>query len=260
VELARDNRSRKGERGYLMAALAAAVAVMVIFSMLAFQAWTDVLRRDNEAEMMFRARDLARAIQRYRRDHGGVAPDKLEKLMEPGPRGQYYLRQMWKDPLVKNGKWGLLYIGPGGQIIDPNGETPATGLEDAFGRRKGGSIFDKGNEDSEQRPDVQLPGNQQLPQQQQREFKSISADDPNADPNAAGKQLSGLPIAGVRSMCEDEPFRVYNGLSSYSEWRFTYLDFELAAATRGRQPGQGQQNPGVGRTNPGRGAGGKPTR
>ncbi|HXV77114.1 MAG TPA: hypothetical protein VD788_12425, partial [Candidatus Polarisedimenticolaceae bacterium] len=72
------------QAGYLMAALAAAVAVMVIFSTIAFQAWIDVLQRDNEAEMMFRAKDIARAIQRYRRDHGGAPPVKLEQLLEPG--------------------------------------------------------------------------------------------------------------------------------------------------------------------------------
>jgi hypothetical protein len=59
-------------------------------------------------------------------------------------------------------------------------------------------------------------------------------------------QLEGLPIAGVRTLCEDKPFRVYNGLTNYNEWLFTYLDLELRA-----MPGQGnnrgkQLNPGSG--------------
>ena len=34
--------------------------------------------------------------------------------MEAGPKGQYYLRQLWTDPLMTDGKWGLLMMGPGG--------------------------------------------------------------------------------------------------------------------------------------------------
>jgi hypothetical protein len=275
-----DPRRRKTQGGYLMAALAAAVAVMVIFSMLAFQAWVDVLRRDNELEMIFRAKDLVRAIQRYRRDHAGVAPLKLEDLMEPGPRGQYYLRQMWKDPLVTDGKWGLLYIGPGGQIIDPNNMQPESGLDGGLGGSGLGdrpSIFDRDDEDD---TDGNLRGrgtissrrsgqfDQQGQQGQQQQFKTISPDDSSADPNGGGKQISGLPIAGVRSLCEEKPFRVYNGLTEYREWLFTYLDLEQAALpSRGRQPGSpgmqqpggnrmgrpGQRGPGANRLGPGRG-------
>lgn len=256
------DRRRKSQGGYLMAALAAAVAVMVIFSTLAFQAWVDVLRRDNEAEMIFRAQDLVRAIQRYRRDHGGVAPQKLEDLMEPGQRGQYYLRQLWKDPLVPDGKWGLVYVGPGGQIIDPNAPEQDTGLGGGSGLGGGlgggrSSIFDRNEGEGEQdRPagSASQAGGQFGRQQgqagqagQQQQYRSLSGDDPSADPNAGGKQIAGLPIAGVRSLCEEDPFRVYNGLTEYREWLFTYLDLEQAQVPgRGRQPGGRPTQPGVG--------------
>jgi hypothetical protein len=238
---------RSEERGFLMAALAATVAVMVIFSTLAFQEWADVLRRDNEAEMMFRAKDIVRSIQRYRRDHGGVGPQKLEDLMEPGPRGQYYLRKMWKDPLMTNGKWGLLYIGPGGQIVDPNAPIVTPGLEGGtpgIPQREKFSVFDRGRDeggtpDSEAKPAG--PGSSTTPTGPGTEGRPaghpISADDPSADPNAGGKQMSGLPIAGVKSLCKEHPFRVYNGLTEYSEWRFTFLDLETPAVPGGRGTG-----------------------
>ena len=226
-----------------MAALAAAVAVMVIFSTLAFQAWIDVLRRDNEAEMIFRAKDLVRAIQRYRRDHGGVAPLKLEDLMNPGPKGQYYLRKMWKDPLVPDGKWGLVYVGPGGQIIDPNAPQQETGLEGGLGSGGGlggRSIFDRDQEEGDRVGGASQSAGPlgQRGQQQQQQFRTLSPDDKSADQNAGGKQIAGLPVAGVRSLCEEDPFRVYNGLTEYREWLFTYLDLEQPQLPgRGRQPG-----------------------
>jgi len=245
-----------------MAALAASIAVMVIFSTLAFQEWADVLRRDNEAEMMFRSKDIVRAIQRYRRDHGGVGPQKLEDLMEPGPRGQYYLRKLWKDPLVTDGKWGLLYIGPGGQIVDPNAPTAGAGLEGGtpgIPQREKFSVFDRPDRD---KPDTENtpagPGSSLTPTGSEGPGrptgKPISADDPGADANAGGKQMSGLPIAGVKSLSKDKPFRVYNGLTEYSEWRFTFLDLEVPVAPGGRgtgPPGQRNRPPGRPPTGPG---------
>ncbi|HXV76585.1 MAG TPA: hypothetical protein VD788_09715, partial [Candidatus Polarisedimenticolaceae bacterium] len=69
------------------------------------------------------------------------------------------------------------------------------------------------------------------------QLKPISSDDPGADPNGGGKQYGGLPIAGVRTLSDEEPFRVYNGQNEYAQWRFTYIDYELQAAGRGAQPG-----------------------
>ena len=62
---------RRNQRGHLMAGLMASIAIMMIFSTVAFQAWEDVLHRDNEAEMLFRAQDIVRAIQRFRQTTEG---------------------------------------------------------------------------------------------------------------------------------------------------------------------------------------------
>jgi type II secretory pathway pseudopilin PulG len=197
-----------------MAGLMAAVAIMMIFSALAFQAWTDVLRRDNEAEMIFRGREIARAIQRYRADHQNQGPAKLEDLMEPAPnRGNYYLRRLYDDPLVPNGKWGLLYMGPQGAIIDPAG-TPLGGpAGPAAGQTVAGA----------------RPG-----QGQTQPLGGIA--------NPAGQPgVTGLPIAGVRSRATGEPFRIYKGQIEYSRWTFTYLDAEQemgVAGPRGKTPGR----------------------
>ena len=196
------------QQGQLMAGLMAAVAIMMIFSALAFQAWTDVLRRDNEAEMIFRGKEIARAIQRYRMDHQNQGPPKLEDLMEPAPnRGNYYLRRLYDDPLVPNGKWALLFMGPQGQIIDPEGE-PLPGTGQAAGQQVGGA--------PPPRPSSQPLG-------------GIG--------NQAGQGAPGLPIAGVRSRCEEEPFRVYKGQTEYNRWTFTYLD---AQQEMGRPAGKGK--------------------
>ena len=76
--------------------------------------------------------------------------------------------------------------------------------------------------------------------------------------NPAQKQAIGLmPIGGVKSLCTEQPFRVYKGRTEYREWLFTLLDLMapgqrgalVRSGTGGIAPANpGSLNPG---TNPG---------
>jgi hypothetical protein len=215
-----------------MAGLVAMIAVSLIWSAVGFQAWVDVLRRDNEAEMIFRAEDIVRAIQRYRRDHGGQGPRKLSELMEPSPRRSYYIRREYDDPLVPDGKWGLLYMGPGGSIIDPSVEPEDGGL---------GLGLDSGSS-SDQSSD---------------EGSNLTAGQPTTagqlggvgnPAGSGGDEGTGLPIAGVKTLCKEKPFRVYKEESEYAKWLFTYLD--LTGGGGGRGKGKGKGKGGIGTPTP----------
>jgi len=213
----RTSRPEPGiQAGHLMAGVMVGIAIMLIFSTLAFQGWENELWRDNEAEMIFRAEEIVRAIVRYRKDQGAL-PEKLEDLMKPGSKEQFFLRHLYDDPLVKSGKWGLLYAGPGGAIIDPS-VAPVEG-------------------DGQGPQDLRF-----VRERQRREQDRAGALAPPAE-----GQVAGMRIAGVKSLCTDEPFRFYRGLTSYSEWLFTFLDLEMPQVP-------GQQNPGAG------GKGGRPGR
>jgi hypothetical protein len=205
---------RKGEQGHLMAGLIAAITIMLLFSTITFQAWEDVIRRDNEAEMIFRGKEIARGIMRYRKDHAGMGPLTLEQLAEPGPQGQYYMRRLYEDPLVKDGKWGLLYLGPGGNIIDPSAQLkqPEQGL-----------------------PALNAGFDRAAPVGDQLEQVGVSGG------NSGG---IGIPIAGVKTLCTDDPFRMFNGVLDYSQWQFTYIDLQTGLASASA-PGRGMQR-GVG--------------
>ncbi len=222
-------RNRAGERGILMAGVMVLIAIMLIFSTIAFQGWEDTLRRDNEAEMIFRAQEIVRALIRQRKDKGSV-PQKLEELLEPGTKAQYYIRQLYKDPLVKDGKWGVLYIGPGGGILDPNappedlsgGESPL-GLG-SFAADDSASGRGQGQAGRPPRDPGAGPA-----------FRPLDSSD-GGESAAGGQELSGMPIAGVRSLCTEKPFRVYKGHSDYAKWWFTILDYERPVAPGGQRP------------------------
>ncbi len=225
---------RKRQKGALMAGLVAMIAISLIWSAIAFQAWIDVLRRDNEAEMIFRAQEIVRAIQRYRKDHAGQGPRKLELLLEPSPRRSRYIRREYDDPLVADGKWGLLFMGPGGQIIDPSVD-PGAGLPgEGPGALSGGLKTGAASRQT-------LAGNQSAKAGQ---LGGI------ANSGRRGGEQTGLPIAGVKSLCTDQPFRVYKGENNYSKWLFTFLDVGgnvVGKGKRGKGKVQGNQlrrNPG----------------
>jgi hypothetical protein len=249
---------RGAERGHLMVGLVAAVAVMMILTLVAEQVWADVLRRDLEAEMIFRAQDIVRALKRYRADHGGKLPTELKEMMEPGPRGAYYLRKLWKDPLVKDGKWGLLYASPQGGYLDPNappGMDPSVPLGLSPGAAPG-----------------QQPREPQQPQRPPRDRKQPqSPDDSTARPDdqegsdesspgarkespgslrtrfgAGTGEMTGLPIIGVKSLCTKKPFRVINDQAEYALWRFTLLDLDQPQRPGAGPGGVNPQNPGQG--------------
>ncbi len=218
-----------------MAGLVVMLAIMMILSTVVFQGWQDVRRRDDEAEMIFRAQEIVRAIDRYRKDHG-TPPTSLEQLLEPGSRAQYFARQLYEDPLVEDGQWGLLYIGPNNEIIDP--DAAALGAaEVGLARARLATQLDRRRAKLEERG---------------VDFRRRPL---NLNP-AQKQQVGILPIGGVKSLSTDQPFRVYKGRTEYREWLFTILDLmapgQRGALVRGGRGGispQGTPTPGANQQN-----------
>jgi type II secretory pathway pseudopilin PulG len=213
-----------------MVGLMAAVAILMIFSTVGFQAWQDVVRRDREAEMMFRAQEIVRALRRYQKDQGTL-PTELDALMKPGNRGQYFLRHKYADPLVKDGKWGLLFLAPGGGIYDPNAEEGSAGAGGEGGQATPGPL---GQTPSRQGSRLNPTGGGI------GETPGAAGQRPGtglAGFGAGGAGEQGLPIAGVRTLCKDKPFRVFREQTEYDKWLFTVLDQDMPGAIPG-QPGQ----------------------
>lgn len=222
---------RRPQRGALMVALMAGIAIMMILSAVAVQSWSDVIRRDNEAEMIFRAEDLVRALKRYQKDQGKL-PNELKELAEPGQKGQYFLRRLWKDPLVKGGKWQLLYAAPGGGLFDPT-VTPTEGTQPSGLGSPGGGL-----------------GGAQAGGLGAANGAAAADSGPGGIPDIiqhddGSSEVSGLPIAGVKTRCTEKPFRLYRDKAEYKEWAFSVFD---ATNNAGAVPTPGPGNPPAGGT------------
>lgn len=107
------------EGGYNMVILVVAVTILNIMLAMALPAWSHLIRRDKEEELRSRGLQYAEAVRVFQMRYGRL-PVRLEELIEVKPRS---IRRLWTDPMVPDGKWGILFQGvpPGveGEEQDP---------------------------------------------------------------------------------------------------------------------------------------------
>jgi len=179
-------------------------------------AWSGVIRRDKEEELIFRGLQYAEAIRvfqtRFQRP-----PVRIQELIEVQPRS---IRKLWKDPMTDDGKWALIPLqGP----VAPQVQNP------------------------------QDPEGKQDPQQQQEgeDQNGREGMDENGQPKN-GEQIQVGPFKGVHSRSGKESFMLFNGKDRYDEWWFTVDLLTNATAQMGGQgslpmgPGGDPNNPGGG--------------
>ena len=95
-----------GARGYSMPALLAMLAIMTLALMLAMPSWRYLVHDDKEQELIFRGGQISSAIARFQRKNGNALPTSFEQLV----KGKY-LRQEYKDPMTRDGKWRIVRPG-----------------------------------------------------------------------------------------------------------------------------------------------------
>ncbi len=182
--LARKPAPKRSEAGYNMVMLIVALTVLNIMIAAMMPLMSTEIQREKEEELVFRGFQYAEAIRifhiRYQR-----FPTKLEELLEVKPR---CIRQLWKDPMTKDGKWGLIFQGQGVPLHvqpDPEGRQPPPNVDP---------------QNPEGQPNNDGQGN--TPKQ--------------------GDVVAVGPIVGVYSKSSKESHLVFYGHQRYDEWRFTF--------------------------------------
>ena len=196
------------EAGYNMVMLVVAITVLNIMVAAALPLMSTQIQREKEEELVFRGFQYAEAIRLFHQRFQHY-PVKLEQLLEVKPR---CIRQLWKDPMTKDGKWGLIFQGQGAPLPTPNPNPNPNGRGDT-----GQPI-----------PNPQDPEGPPLP-----------------PGTAKGDELAVGPIVGVYSKSSKKSFLVLYGHTRYDEWRFTEDLLQGGGVQRGSVGGA----PGIG--NPG---------
>jgi type II secretory pathway pseudopilin PulG len=180
-----------GEAGYNLVVLIIAIAVLTIMLTAMLPLVSQQIRRDKEEELIFRGLQYAEAIRifqiRYQR-----LPNKLSELVEVKPRS---IRQLWKDPMTDDGKWGLIFQNQGQPInTQPEGPPGGPPANRPFGPPPPGDEGDGGQGGTDQNG-LQIP--------------------------RKGDTVQVGPIVGVYSKSHKKCILIFNGRERYDEWRFT---------------------------------------
>jgi hypothetical protein len=77
---------------------------MAIMLTVAMPLWTTLVKREKEAELIWRGGQYARAIDLFRRKYGNASPPNIDILLN-----EKFLRKEYKDPMTEDGEFQLLY-------------------------------------------------------------------------------------------------------------------------------------------------------
>ena len=94
------------ERGYAMAALLVGLGVIAIGAGVALPAWQTAMRREREAELVFRGEQYVQAIKLFQRRYAGTFPPDVDVLVK-----QRLLRRRYVDPMTDT-EFRVLYAAP----------------------------------------------------------------------------------------------------------------------------------------------------
>lgn len=196
--------ARKGRGGYTLVALLVGITVASILIAAVLPLASAQAQREREAELVFRGLQYAEGIRIFRRRFGRY-PNSLKELLEVKPRS---VRKLWKDPMTKDGEWGIISMA--GTPVTPGGGTgPGGGLSP--------------------RP---TPPPRPTPTPE-----PFGATGPGAGGAPAG------PVMGVYSKSTERGYRLWEGREAYNEWRFTE---QSLAAQGGTSQSGGEPGPGFG--------------
>lgn len=212
------------------------IAVMLIMLTVATQSWTFRMRREKELELIFRGEQYVNALQLYRTKNGAFPLGDLKVLVQRGPGGTRFIRKLYRNPFDKEGKWGYLYLHPGGSgFINPCANIKQAGAFAATGL--GGQQVPV--------PGMQLGGGQNIPgtlgagrgssrnssmrgrmgssgSDRGSGASELSAISPKAF-NETGMSGMNLPIVGVVNCEQKASIRTYQGQTWLANWAFTPL-------------------------------------
>lgn len=178
------NRRRQPSTGYTLVGLLVIFTVMSIVVAAALPMWSQAVQRDREEELIFRGLQYAEAIRVFQLRNGRF-PVRLDELADVRPR---CIRRLWRDPMTKEGQWGLIL---------------AQGAPDRQGRV------------GEVAPDQQSAGT--IGGSGPRPLGGEAA----ARETRRGSSRTVAAIIGVHSLSDDKPIKDFFDGQKYSDWRFS---------------------------------------
>ncbi len=108
-------RHGRGQDGYVLLALLASSAVLLVGLALSIPQMAMQSQRIKDQRLVDRGEDFRRAVELYYRDHQKY-PEEVDDLEETD--NVRYLRGVSKDPMGETGEWRLIHMGTDGRFED----------------------------------------------------------------------------------------------------------------------------------------------
>ncbi len=176
---------RGSEGGYTLVAFVVTLAIMSIMMGVAVQVISFQARREKEAELIFRGQQYVEAIRLYKKKFGRY-PNSLKEIWMAKPR---VIRKKWKDPITDSWYWGIVHPGQEGGKIGKGGGGPGS----SFG--------------------TPTPTVTPTP---------FPTPKPGTPPEQLPMEVG--PMIGVYSTSPEKSIKVWEGRTTYREWKFVYKE------------------------------------
>jgi hypothetical protein len=221
-----NSRRRNAESGYtLLIALLLVATILLITAAAAPNIFTEGRRERDE--------QYTRAINLYYKKYGHY-PHTVDDLVKSNLQIRF-LRQAYKDPMNSDdGSWRLIYLGPGGALINsvmysniaqvPGGAGGAGGAGGGTGTGGGATGSAAGASAAGATSATTLAA-------------TDSGDDADTTQNQG--DVIGGNLIGVGSKVKKASIKVYNGASNYYEWEFIAKPQAQAGAAGAATPTPG---------------------
>ncbi len=200
------------ESGYTLVMFVMVIALMSIAMGVAVQTASFQMQREREAELIFRGEQFIEAIRLYKIKYGRY-PMQLKEIFEAKPR---VIRKKWKDPITDSESWGIVFLGQEGQRAGQQGRQLA-----GPGGNQAGQLGSKGpmnaRSGTDDRPIGKYPGSGST-----RHDSGLDNNQPGIGQGGAERKMG--PIVGVHSTSCDEAIKIYEGHTTYCEWKFIYRE------------------------------------
>ena len=89
-----------------MASLLVILSVLSVALGFLLPVWETVVKREREAELIFRGEQYARAIGLYQRKYANASPKSIDDLLN-----ERFLRKEYIDPMTSDGQFELIFEG-----------------------------------------------------------------------------------------------------------------------------------------------------
>ena len=202
----RRSPKERGEEGFSLVVLVVAITLLHIALAVAMPLWSTSIRREREEEAIFRGLQYAEAIRVFQARFGRY-PTELKELIEVEPRS---IRQLWTDPLSRNGLGGFgLLVGAPPEEASP--DRTIRGGRQGLRRRRAARGADEpdGGDESERTPARDGTGMTRVPP---------SGVDIGL---GRGRVVSTGAIRGVYIHSDQEGIKTFQGSTKYSSWLFS---------------------------------------